>query len=991
MKLRSYYLLLLLFAFGSLLPSKAKATHAAGGEIIYEWISDSTYRVFFKFYRDCTGAQEPDASNQLPPLCITNPCNPSWNQNITMDKWQGTLPGGGNNGDKVSVGCAQYPTKCEDRNSPIPGYEEWWYSAIVTLTGRCNFFTFSTSIGARNPSTNIVNSGNLYVETTLNNVFFQGNSSPYFTIKPTSYVCVNSDYEFNNGAIDPDRDSLVTEVVQPQLGGCGNSGQFVGVAPGITYPNNPLPAGNNFQTNAKTGQLAFTATQQGVHTLTTKVKEYRKGILVGYIMRDVQIAVLNCTAVKPDLKVKENTITGGGYNPVDGTIYGCPNQLLTFCYDITSDSPRAVLIASDNRRLALPPASTAYYNQLTDSVRGCFSWLPGATDTGLKGFIVAIKDSTCDPPGVPLYYTFSIPIYIWAPTRALKDTSICPGQTAFLAAVGGENFVWDVLPGGAPVTTLTCSTCVPPIATPLITTQYHVVSTINPYCTSSNRDTVTVTVLPAPVFTRHADTITCPNNPVKLDLEPNPPTGVTYSYKWTPITYLDNDTIPAPTTNPTGDITYYVSVKADNTICVTLDTIEVDVLDGFDIFTGDTAICLGQSVDVNGSGDIRYAYLWEAPPAAKANISDPGSVITNITPGDTGKYVYVLKGQFATCLDSLQTLEIEVQPVPQVIVNDDTKICFGDTMMLNGIINPQTYTYDLTWTPGESLDNDKVSNPIFTANKVADVELMLIAKSSANCADTDKVVLTVFPADFLTVSNDTAICPNDSIRLGLTAVGISSFTWSPDLNISTTKGLDPRVWPYTTQTYQVYGLDTNGCADTASVRVTVKPAPVLDIPQMLSLYPGQSYQVNPGSNCAYFTWFPNVGLSDTKISNPVMAPAVNTRYIVNAMTESGCMVTDSIDVTILSDSKIEVPNAFAPGRGLNGNLKVLRLGEAKLKSFAIYNRWGVQMFQTSDINEGWDGTYKGEPQPMGVYVYSVEAQSAMGRNITKQGNITLIR
>ncbi len=979
--------LLLLFVIG-LMPKKAHASHGAGGEIIYEWISDSTYRVFFKFYRDCTGAPEPSPQQ---PLCVTNPCDPTWNQNINMDKWQGTLPGGGDNGKPVAPGCAQYPTKCEDPASPIPGYQEWWYSAIVTLTGKCNFFTFSTSIGARNPSTNTGGNsgGNLYVETTLNNVFFQGNSSPYFTIKPTPYVCVNTPYDFNNGAIDPNRDSLVTEVVQPQNGGCGQSGAFVTMSAGITYPNNPIPANNNFQTNAKTGQLSFTPTQQGVHTLTTKVKEYRKGILVGYIMRDVQIAVLNCSSVKPRMVTRQPT--GGALDPVDGTVYGCTNQLLTFCYDVISDSPNYKLIAGDNHVQALPPATTAYYNQITDSVRGCFSWMPGSNDTGLKGFIVTVKDSTCNPPGIMLYYTFSVPIYIWAPTRALKDTSICPGQTAFLAAIGGDNFTWDVLPGGAPVTSLTCTNCVQPIANPKVTTQYHVVSTVNPYCATSNRDTVTVTVLPAPVFTRHADTITCPNNPIKLDLHPNPPPGITYSYKWSPITYLDNDTIPAPISNPTGDIKYYVTVKADNTICVTEDTIDVNVLDGFDIFTGDTAICLGQSVDVNGTGDVRYAFLWEAPPAAKANISTPDGVITTITPGDTGKYVYVLKGQYATCLDSLQSIEIEVQPVPQVTVNDDTKICFGDTMMLNGIINPQSYTYDLTWSPGESLDDDKVANPIFTANKVGDVELMLIAKSSANCADTDKVVLTVFPAEFLTVSNDTAICPDDSVRLNLIAEGVSSFVWSPDRNISNTKGLDPIVWPYTTETYSVYGLDTNGCADTAMVRITVKPQAVLDVPRQIELYPGQSYQVNPGGNCTYFTWFPIVGLNDSKISNPVMTPAVNTRYIVNAMTESGCMATDSINVTVLADSKIDIPNAFAPGHGMNATLKVLRLGDAKLKSFAIYNRWGVQVFQTSNINEGWDGTHKGEPQPMGVYIYSIEAQSSSGRSINQQGNITLIR
>jgi gliding motility-associated-like protein len=109
------------------------------------------------------------------------------------------------------------------------------------------------------------------------------------------------------------------------------------------------------------------------------------------------------------------------------------------------------------------------------------------------------------------------------------------------------------------------------------------------------------------------------------------------------------------------------------------------------------------------------------------------------------------------------------------------------------------------------------------------------------------------------------------------------------------------------------------------------------------------------------------------------------------MTEAGCMATDSINVVVMPDSRIDIPNAFAPGRGPNGKLKVLHLGDATLKTFAVYNRWGTKVFETSDINEGWDGTYQNEPQPMGVYIYSIEAKSAKGVPFSKNGNTTLIR
>ena len=123
----------------------------------------------------------------------------------------------------------------------------------------------------------------------------------------------------------------------------------------------------------------------------------------------------------------------------------------------------------------------------------------------------------------------------------------------------------------------------------------------------------------------------------------------------------------------------------------------------------------------------------------------------------------------------------------------------------------------------------------------------------------------------------------------------------------------------------------------------------------------------------------------------MVKPDVNTRYIVHATTEEGCGTSDSMDVLVMNDSYIDVPNAFTPGSGPNGTIKPVHLGTATLKSFMIYNRWGVKMYESKDINSGWDGKFNGEPQPLGVYVYTIEATTPTGRTFTKQGNITLIR
>jgi gliding motility-associated-like protein len=982
----------------SLMPIKAKASHGGGGELIYEWISDSTYRFFFKFYRDCTGipAGGPWSLCAVPTCTPTNPNVSSFS--TSMNAWTGNLPGGGQNGSPLSSGCAgaQYQTKCTNASSIVPGFEEWWYSAIVTLPGQCNFWTFNVSVSARNISNNITGaSGNLYLETTFNNLFFQGNSSPYFSIKPIPYVCVNSPFSYNNGAIDPDGDSLVTDMVTPRYdaGSCPPTASNCGMFSGFSLPSNPMPTGNTFTLNPQTGQLNFTATQTGPHTLTTRVREYRQHFLIGYIMRDVQVQVMNCSSIVPNVAPVGSTVNGGNYS--NSRVNGCVNQPLNFCYDIKSPDPTAILKVDDNHVQSIPAAVITYSAQAKDSIRGCFSWTPGIKDTGLKGFIVTVKDSTCRPPGIMLYYPITVPIYIWAPTRAFRDTSVCPGQTAFLAVVGGANFQWSVLPGGSPITSLNNPNIYNPVATPYTTTTYVATSTINPYCGNTTKDTVTVSVLAAPQFTHHADTVTCPHNPVKLDLKPTPPSGITYTYKWKTLpvsstTYLNNDTISNPISNPSADVKYTVTLGTSASNCKDYDTILVDVLDGFLIENIDTAVCDGESVKVRATGDPRYSFVWLTDPLSGATLSAPNALVTDIKQGNIGKYAYTLKASFPNCTDSISAFNIETQPIPTVSVDDDAKVCFGDTMKLHGMVKPTTYPYSLKWTPGAALDKDDIPGPIFSASQAGVQTLSFKAFSSAGCADSDQVVLTVFPADFLTVSTDTAICSGDSIQLHLTAIGVKSFKWVPDINISNKTGLDPYVWPAATQAYRIYGLDTNGCLDTAMTKITVKPAARIDIPDTVRLYPGESYHMQPGGNALYYNWFPPLGLNKTNISNPIMRPDVNTRYFVNARTEEGCSISGTVDVIVIPDSYIDVPNAFSPG-GPNGTLKPVHLGNATLKSFAVYNRWGVKMFETKDLNTGWDGKYNGEPQPMGVYIYSVEAVTPSGKTFTKQGDVTLFR
>ncbi len=262
-----------------------------------------------------------------------------------------------------------------------------------------------------------------------------------------------------------------------------------------------------------------------------------------------------------------------------------------------------------------------------------------------------------------------------------------------------------------------------------------------------------------------------------------------------------------------------------------------------------------------------------------------------------------------------------------------------------------------------------------------------------NCTSAmDSIRVKVDPTPTVTVSKDRTVCPRDSVIL--TAVNtdaVAYFRWYPDMYLSDTAGAVVIARPETDTKYKVVTSNMYNCTDTAYVSLTVKADAVISLEDSVTLYPGENYQIEPATNCTQFSWTPSGGLSAKFVSNPLASPVISTKYVVTGVTEWGCLTKDSISINVNTEAVLTLPNAFAPGRGINDKFKVIRRGLATLRYFRVYNRWGNLMFETTNIDEGWDGTLNGKPQPVGVYVYEVSAVSKSGTVFKKQGNVTLLR
>jgi gliding motility-associated-like protein len=403
------------------------------------------------------------------------------------------------------------------------------------------------------------------------------------------------------------------------------------------------------------------------------------------------------------------------------------------------------------------------------------------------------------------------------------------------------------------------------------------------------------------------------------------------------------------------------------------------------IVQNDTAICLGASAQLTVEGEVYYSYQWT--PAA--TVSNPNGTNVTVTPTVPTTYIVQAWIQGVVCPPATDQIFINVEPGPELNVGPDLVLCTYDTVYLYAAVTPTTNDYTYEWHPGVHL-SDSTSDMAIYANDYPGQESIIVSATTAvGCKGVDTINITVNHGDFLrNVVADTGICPGTVFQYEVT--GADSFVWIPSAGLSDPGIGNPIAAPLTSMDYTLYGYRL-GCVDSQLIHLSVYPEAMVFLPDSVRIWSGESYQMDPQGNCLYFQWFPPSGLTAADISNPIASPDVRTRYFVQGTSEYGCEAIDSIDVLVEMEAVLDVPNAFTPGNGPNPTFKILRRGEAQLQRFTIFNRWGVKVFETSNIDEGWDGSLNGTAQPMGVYIYHIEATTKSGTPFVKQGNVTLLR
>lgn len=333
------------------------------------------------------------------------------------------------------------------------------------------------------------------------------------------------------------------------------------------------------------------------------------------------------------------------------------------------------------------------------------------------------------------------------------------------------------------------------------------------------------------------------------------------------------------------------------------------------------------------------------------------------------------------------------QAFAQIAMPDS--VCIGTNRIysVNSLTTNSTYTWKV-----DGVIQASVTNQISITWNTAGTYLLTIQEHSAGGCEGEIKSGLVY-VSWVPVANagpDAVICFGKNGELN--GSGGNMYQWSPGTYLSNPGIKNPIIVspPTGILEYVLKVTNTSGCislnSDTVKIKVT---APlkvfagrdtVLPINQPVTL---NAVDVNNAGFTAYL-WSPTDGLNNPFIKNPIAIVNRDITYVVTASNAYGCEATDDIFIKIFSFTEIYVPTAFSPN-GYNKLLHVISVGLKEFRYFSIFNRWGKEVFRTSNPAEGWDGRYNGVPQNSAGYVWIAEGVDYKNRVITKKGNVVLLR
>jgi len=378
----------------------------------------------------------------------------------------------------------------------------------------------------------------------------------------------------------------------------------------------------------------------------------------------------------------------------------------------------------------------------------------------------------------------------------------------------------------------------------------------------------------------------------------------------------------------------------------------------------------------------QFNYIWNSGTNTSVTLSIK-SIINTPNYSQNGNDFGLDDISFRRVCFSSDTVIVNVRNkiVPNLDLGNDTAMCANSVL----VFNAGSGFLDYTW-------NDGSKNNSYTAYETG--KYWVTVKDSCGNFHSDTVKVDLLPFPILDLENNKSICKGDSTLLNFSPIGIfSTYQWFPTLYLSCEHCANPLASPISTIKYYLTASTGQGCTVSDSILITVGQnlfsGVHLNIFNPICGATNGEIRINNLDNSFAPYQFNFNQMGYTSIFDYVNLD--NGTYSIQIKDNDGC-VFDTI--AVIDGKQLEetvyIPNCFSPnGDGANDSWYVSGTCIQSIEC-KIFNRWGEHMKSLSNINEGWDGKYKGEQVPDGVYFYTMKIKYYS--EITKsQGFISVFR
>lgn len=409
-------------------------------------------------------------------------------------------------------------------------------------------------------------------------------------------------------------------------------------------------------------------------------------------------------------------------------------------------------------------------------------------------------------------------------------------------------------------------------------------------------------------------------------------------------------------------------------------------------------------------------YIWHYGDASSPKVD------TTYAPNNTASHVYNNAGTYNVMLVAIDSVTCNISDTAFItvkvgnnVVNPDftftkldscTSLRFrfdNTTTALLPAYTNQTFTWD--FGDGSPRVRMGFAPIIHTFPAPGSYPVRLVVNDTTFCNSPDSIEHTVRinPNVRALFNTPTRGCVPYTPVFDNVSLGGLSWLWELGDNGATSTAFEP-VYTYNqvgSYNVRLIAYDSTTCnkVDTSAYfTITVYPLPTANF----------TWSPNPPTENT-ITQFTNLSVGATRylwnFGDGETSTDVNPSHLFNktdtfavsliAFNDADCSDTIILPVPTLILPLIAVPNAFTPGRFSgssynNGIVKVEGFGIGKM-NWRIYNRWGQLVFTSTNVRQGWDGTFKGELQPMDVYTYTLDVEFTDGQKLRKTGDITLLR